>query len=46
MKKVIGMVIILMLLVCVGLAAAGTYEGKAIKAKLASEEIEGDFMTV
>ena len=46
MKKVIGMVIILMLLVCVGLAATGTYEGKAIKAKLASEEIEGDFMTV
>jgi TRAP-type transport system periplasmic protein len=46
MKKVIGMVIILMLLVFVGPAAAGTYEGKAIKAKLASEEIEGDFMTV
>jgi TRAP-type C4-dicarboxylate transport system substrate-binding protein len=46
MKKVIGMVIILMLLVCVGLAAAGTYGGKAVKAKLASEEIEGDFMTV
>jgi TRAP-type C4-dicarboxylate transport system substrate-binding protein len=45
MKKVISMVIILMLLVCVGPAAAGTYEGKAIKAKLASEEIEGDFMT-
>jgi TRAP-type C4-dicarboxylate transport system substrate-binding protein len=46
MKKVIGMVIILMLLVCIGPAAAGTYEGKAIEAKLASEEIEGDFMTV
>jgi TRAP-type C4-dicarboxylate transport system substrate-binding protein len=40
------MVIILMLLVSVGLATAGTYEGKEIKAKLASEEIEGDFMTV
>ena len=46
MKKVIGMVIIMMLLVSVGLATAGTYEGKEIKAKLASEEIEGDFMTV
>jgi len=46
MKKVISMIIILMLLVSVGVATAGTYEGKAIKAKLASEEIEGDFMTV
>ncbi|MFO7785770.1 MAG: TRAP transporter substrate-binding protein DctP [Thermodesulfobacteriota bacterium] len=27
-------------------AGAGEYTGKAIKAKLASEEIEGDFMTV
>jgi TRAP-type C4-dicarboxylate transport system substrate-binding protein len=41
-----SMTIILMLLVSVGLATAGTYEGKAITAKLASEEIEGDFMTV
>jgi len=46
MKKVISMIIVLMLLVSVGVATAGTYEGKAIKAKLASEEIEGDFMTV
>ena len=46
MKKIISMAIILMLLVSVGLATAGAYEGKAIKAKLASEEIEGDFMTV
>jgi TRAP-type C4-dicarboxylate transport system substrate-binding protein len=46
MKKVISMIIVLMLLVSVGVATAGTYEGKAVKAKLASEEIEGDFMTV
>jgi tripartite ATP-independent transporter DctP family solute receptor len=46
MKKVISLAVILMVLVCVGLVAAETYKGKAIKAKLASEEIEGDFMTV
>ena len=46
MKKVMSLAVILMLLVSVGLATAGPYKGKAIKAKLASEEIEGDFMTV
>lgn len=46
MKKLMSIVVTLMLLVSVGVAAAGAYEGKAVKAKLASEEIEGDFMTV
>ncbi len=46
MKKIFSIAIIIMLTVSAGVATAGTYEGKAIKAKLASEEIEGDFMTV
>jgi tripartite ATP-independent transporter DctP family solute receptor len=40
------MVVILMLLISVGVVSAAEYKGKAIKARLASEEIEGDFMTV
>ena len=46
MKKIVSMLIILMLVVSVAPATAGMYGGKAVKAKLASEEIEGDFMTV
>lgn len=46
MKKVFSMVVILMLLISVGVVSAAEYKGKAIKARLASEEIEGDFMTV
>ena len=46
MKKIFSMIVILMLLVSVGVASAADYTGKAIKARLASEEIEGDFMTV
>jgi tripartite ATP-independent transporter DctP family solute receptor len=46
MKKILSIAAIIMLTVTVGMATAGTYEGKAIKARLASEEIEGDFMTV
>ena len=46
MKKIFSMAVILMLLLSVGIATAGEYKGKAIKARLASEEIEGDFMTV
>ena len=46
MKKILSIAMIMLLAVTVGAAAAGMYEGKAIKAKLASEEIEGDFMTV
>lgn len=45
MKKVIGIAVILMLIASVGIAAAA-YTGPPVKAKLASEEIEGDFMTV
>ena len=46
MKKIISVAVILMLLLSVGIATAGEYKGRAIKARLASEEIEGDFMTV
>ncbi|MGD2185353.1 MAG: TRAP transporter substrate-binding protein DctP [Desulfobacterales bacterium] len=46
MKKVFSMIVILMLLISVGVVSAAEYKGKAIKARLASEEIEGDFMTV
>jgi tripartite ATP-independent transporter DctP family solute receptor len=46
MKKLISILVILMFLVSVGIASAGEYTGPKIKAKLASEEIEGDFMTV
>ncbi len=46
MKKILTIIIALMFLASMGTAAAGEYTGKAIKAKLASEEIEGDFMTV
>jgi tripartite ATP-independent transporter DctP family solute receptor len=46
MKRFIGTAILLMFAVSVGLASAGEYTGGNVKAKLASEEIEGDFMTV
>ena len=46
MKKILSIAMIIMLTVMVGAATAGMYEGKEIKAKLASEEIEGDIMTV
>jgi TRAP-type C4-dicarboxylate transport system substrate-binding protein len=46
MKKILSILMITLLAVTAGVAIAGTYDGKAIKAKLASEEIEGDFMTV
>jgi len=46
MKKILCIAMIIMLTAAAGAAAAGMYEGKEIKAKLASEEIEGDFMTV
>ena len=42
MKKVFSMVVILMLLISVGVVSAAEYKGKAIKARLASEEIEGE----
>ena len=46
MKKILSIAIIITLTVTVGAAFAGDYKGKPVKAKLASEEIEGDFMTV
>jgi tripartite ATP-independent transporter DctP family solute receptor len=46
MKKVFIMIAILTLVISSGFASAAEYKGKAIKARLASEEIEGDFMTV
>lgn len=46
MKKIVNIIVVFMLLFSTGIAFAGNYDGKVIKAKLASEEIEGDFMTV
>ncbi len=46
MKKILSIAMIIMIALTAGAVTAGTYTGKAIKAKLASEEIEGDFMTV
>jgi len=46
MKRIVGIVVALMVFVSFGIASAGVYKGKKIQAKLASEEIEGDFMTV
>jgi TRAP-type C4-dicarboxylate transport system substrate-binding protein len=46
MKKRIILLSALLVLTLLGTAMASSYTGPAIKAKLASEEIEGDFMTV
>ncbi|MGD2270350.1 MAG: TRAP transporter substrate-binding protein DctP [Desulfobacterales bacterium] len=46
MKRVFNLIVISMLLISVGVATAADYKGRVIKARLASEEIEGDFMTV
>lgn len=46
MKKILSMAMILLLAVAIGTAGAAEYMGGPIKARLASEEIEGDFMTV
>jgi len=46
MKKILSITVVLVLMFSVGNAFAGNYTGKAVKAKLASEEIKGDFMTV
>lgn len=46
MKKSILLLTALLVLTCFGSAMAASYTGPPIKAKLASEEIEGDFMTV
>ncbi len=45
MKKVLALVMTAMIL-STGLAFASAYTGPPVKAKIASEEIEGDFMTV
>ncbi len=46
MKKLISFLVVLMLSVSVMQSFASSYTGGPVKAKLASEEIEGDFMTV
>jgi TRAP-type C4-dicarboxylate transport system substrate-binding protein len=46
MKKLTSLLVALMLALSVANGFASEYKGKSIKAKLASEEIEGDFMTV
>ncbi|WP_020674611.1 TRAP transporter substrate-binding protein DctP [Geopsychrobacter electrodiphilus] len=46
MKKLVGLLAICIFLSTFSIAFAGGYTGGPIKAKLASEEIAGDFMTV
>ena len=46
MKKLIGVAVFLMFLTSVGIVSAGEYTGGKIKAKVATEDLEGDFMTV
>lgn len=46
MKKLIGIAVVLMFLASVGIVSAGEYTGRKIKAKVATEDLEGDFMTV
>ncbi|MFO7569046.1 MAG: TRAP transporter substrate-binding protein DctP [Smithellaceae bacterium] len=46
MKKIIVLFLAIALFTTAGLASAAPYSGKKVSAKLASEEIEGDFMTV
>jgi TRAP-type C4-dicarboxylate transport system substrate-binding protein len=46
MKKVASLAVVLILLVFVGQVSAAEYTGRKVEAKFASEEIEGDFMTV
>jgi len=46
MKKILSISLMFALLFCVVPAIHAEYTGKPINAKLASEEIEGDFMTV
>lgn len=46
MKKLSTIGIILLSLVLIQAATAGEYTGKAMKSKLATEDLEGDFMTV
>ena len=46
MKRIITITVLALFLASVTAVSAGEYKGEAVKAKLASEEIEGDFMTV
>ena len=46
MKKIISIVFILVLFITMNAASAGEYTGKPIKAKYASGQREGDFMTI
>ncbi len=46
MKRILSIAMAIVLVVFVGAAMAAEYKGGPIKARLASEEIEGDFMTV
>ena len=46
MRKIFSIAMVILLAVSVGTAFAAEYKGGVIKARLASEEIEGDFMTV
>jgi TRAP-type C4-dicarboxylate transport system substrate-binding protein len=46
MKKLAVIATAVMFLVSVGIASAGEYTGRKINSKFATEEIEGDFMTV
>lgn len=46
MKRLIGLTVILLCLLNVGLVSAGEYTGKKFSARLATEDLENDSMTV
>ena len=46
MKRMFSLTVVLVFFISVGIAVAGEYTGVPINAKFASEELEGDFMTV
>ncbi len=46
LKKLITLAVVVFFVLSASIAVAGNYTGGKVKARLASEEIEGDFMTV
>ncbi len=46
MKKILSLTVVFVCLISVGMSSAGEYTGKKLMAKLATEDLEGDFMTV
>lgn len=45
MKKILSIAVLVCFLLAAGAVSAGEYTGRSIKAKVATEDLEGDFMT-